>query len=210
MHKSQHLATRILTLFFLSIQFHSCMESPEITELETIDKEFLEATQVIDDLIESIDTSTENGRKKKSKWEDSKKSITILKYKKGKKNKPGELQFNTNRDKLKGFTPISEETVTAIVKPGELVFWYAGGGIEELVGIEFVPDAQSELGELPEDLDKNHMWYVWIPKDAKPGELKYDILYRLQEKYRNSESDGPIRLDPKLHVIKKDQGDKDD
>ena len=182
----------------LTLMIHSCQEN-EISELELADKEILEAEQAMEAYVESAIANTSDGRLR-NRWFNSKRCITVLKWKEGNDDEPGQLLYNTNRDDIRGFRPVDEQTVTAIVEPGEFIFWYAGAGVRELSGIEFVPDSQSNLGELPTDLRRFRLWFVYIPNDIESEELKYDILYRLRD--GDDDDEDPIRLDPKITIKK--------
>ncbi|SNS93207.1 hypothetical protein SAMN05421640_1675 [Ekhidna lutea] len=121
--------------------------------------------------------------------DNSERSITVLKYHKDK------LYFATNTDDVKGYQELTETSITAIVDPGEFVFWYAGGGVSDLDGIEFDPTSQDDLDEYPEEINADRMWKLQVPMDGDLPMYKYDILYQ------HKDNDGtPIRLDPKIRV----------
>ncbi len=110
----------------------------------------------------------------------------------------GELYYATNTDKIRGYQRITEETITALVSPGEHVFWFAGAGVQSLDGIEFDTMAQAKLEEQPSPAIEYRLWKVSVPEfDVQDDELlKYDILY--------TKMDGEfVRLDPKLRIITK-------
>ena len=102
--------------------------------------------------------------------------------------------FSTKDDDIRGYDGVDEQTVTAEVEPGDLVFWYRGGGLSDLDGLEF-----EEPSSDPDEINDDLMWVMEVPEieleDDEVVFLKYDILYT----YRGYS--GPaIRLDPKLKV----------
>lgn len=128
---------------------------------------------------------SENGRK------DSKgRAITVFKYLKG------VVYFDTNTDDYRGYQELKETSVTAIVQPGEYIYWYSGGGITDLEDIEFDSDSESYLDELPEEFKPDRMWVLKVPEnyDLTHEHLKYDIIYESKDK------EGYIRLDPKIQI----------
>ena len=187
---------QLIALLFIGAALlvtNSCQEDTVLQEQPEVDDDMATAIQLID--IEFPDLlGSDNDRR--TKWKDSKRCITVLKYQKGKKGNPGQLMFDTNRDNYEGFQPIDELTVTAVAEPGEYVFWYRGGGLKYLKGIEFEPASEAMLDDLPSDFREDRIWYVQMPELIPDGtELKYDILYQLKK------SNEIIRLDPKLRAI---------
>ena len=127
-----------------------------------------------------------------SRIESNDTDVTVIKY------KTEALSFKTNTIKG-GYDLIQETTVTAETEPGSYVFWHAGGGVKELLGIEMDEDSQEALGDnYPFEIVPGHYWALWIPDAIGEDEdddvfLKYDILYK-------TNSGEIIRLDPKLQV----------
>ncbi|WP_425393079.1 hypothetical protein [Ekhidna sp.] len=172
----------VLRLFFaftLLLVAIACQEDSYLEEeiLDT-DEDMIAAIQLADDYLNSIRGRDANAEK----------SITVLKYHKGK------LFFATNTDEIKGYQELTETSVTAIVEPGEYLFWYSGGGVTDLDGIEFDPNSQEDFDEFPEEINEDKMWKIQVPDDGNLSMYKYDILYQ----YKGTES--PIRLDPKIRV----------
>ncbi len=128
---------------------------------------------------------SENGR------EDSDgRAITVFRY------SEGIVYFDTNTDDHEGYQALKETSVTAIVHPGEYIYWYSGGGITDLEDVEFDSDSESYLEDLPEEFKPDRMWVIKIPKnyDLTHEHLKYDIVYESED------NEGYIRLDPKIQI----------
>ncbi|MFK7953297.1 MAG: hypothetical protein AB8B73_10670 [Ekhidna sp.] len=128
---------------------------------------------------------SENGRS------DSRgRAITVFRCHKG------VVYFDTNTDDYRGYQVLEETSVTAIVQPGEYIYWYSGGGITDLENIEFDSESESYLEELPEEFKPNRMWVLEVPEnyDLTQDHLKYDIVYE------SKDNEGYIRLDPKIQV----------
>ena len=171
---------QLLLLFALLIISIACQEE-SLVQKEEIDEDMLLATQLADEYLNKTNARTE-----------SESSITVLKYENGK------LLYNTNTDTIEDYQEITEETVTAFVTNGEHVFWYSGGGVSDLDGIEFDPSSQEQLSSMPEECNPDQMWVISIPEDRKvntEGYLKYDIIYQFEGHDGN-----PIRLDPKIKI----------
>jgi hypothetical protein len=125
------------------------------------------------------------------------KSVTNLKYKKD------GLEYKTSKI-TKGYESIDEHTVTAYATAGDYIFWHAGGGVTEIVGIEFDDASFKYLESAPAPANPN-MWVARIKSDDDEEDddeedddeavvyLKYDIIYKTKTS-RNI----PIRLDPKV------------
>ena len=118
-----------------------------------------------------------------------KKDVIVIKYKKD------ELLYKTNTIKGK-YSPVYEETVTAVTVVDGYIFWRKAGGIKKLLEIE-MDEASKELlcGSEPFEIKKGKLWALWIPddKDLKGKTLKYDIVYK-------TKSGDVIRLDPKIQI----------
>ncbi|MDH5610807.1 MAG: hypothetical protein OEY56_15125 [Cyclobacteriaceae bacterium] len=180
--KPNFFPKQLLLFFSFVVLSLACQEDVANEELDLIDKDMVQATELADSYLASS-----QARRK------SDKSITILKYMDGK------LWFATNTDKKRGYQEVTEETVTAYVNPGEHVFWFSGGGVSDLEGIEFDAASQYQLVNSPEEINPDKMWVIMIPEDREidaDGFLKYDIIYQIQ----GNEGEPPIRLDPKLKV----------
>lgn len=116
--------------------------------------------------------------------------VTVLQYREGK------LLFATQDDGFRAYREVTEETVTAILKQGDQVFWFAGSGILEIVDIEFDKTSHAAIGSKSQGVFNNRLWTIRIPRNLDENTvLKYDIVYR--------HGDNPndiVRLDPKLKV----------
>lgn len=174
--------------------FHSCeLNQDPIVVADELEIDFSEAEQLVEEFYQTEVAShtDQNARRGAIRFD---KSITVLKYKKGRNGEPGTLLFNTNKDRIRGYQPVTEETITAIITPGEYVFWFAGGGLDHIEGIDFDDESEQELDDLPEDYQKSRIWYIKVPDDIDETTLKYDILYQIRG------ASDIIRLDPKLKV----------
>jgi hypothetical protein len=190
MHNSKSVHTKGLSFVFLilfSTVFLSCSEDPsKDLQIEDRDKDMILAEKMADEFLNSL------GQGARSSYKD--KNVTVLKFK-------DDLTFNTNTQTGTGYTEIFEETITAETVPGSYIFWQSGGGVNELVGIEFDEDSQFRLREYPGEAKEGKMWYVFIPDNIEFEDdeeyiiLKYDILYIPKK------GDGQlIRLDPKIKI----------
>lgn len=177
--KHLHIEKLLLSFFLLFISM-ACQEDSILeTEIEETDLDMQAAILMADQYLNSV----------RGKSDKSEKSITVLKYYKDK------LYFATNTDDIKGYQELTETSVTAIVEPGEFIFWYSGGGVTDLDGIEFDPTSQDDLDEFPEEINADKMWKIQVPADGDLSMYKYDILYD----YKGN-SGAPIRLDPKIRI----------
>ena len=168
---------RQLALIF-SLLFIACQED-SVIESNELDEDMLAASELAEDYLKS----------EKGRFEDSDKSITVLKYSGGK------LMFDTNTDDYKGYQEVEETSVTAIVEPGDYIFWFAGFGLSEVDDIDFDEPSEEILGDLPVDFIPQKMWVIRIPPGTTDKTLKYDIVYTT-----SYNKDLPIRLDPKITV----------
>lgn len=163
----------LLTSFFLLITI-SCHDNTVTEELNLVDADMIAATKLAEEYLSS--SKGRNG---------SEKSITVLKFKDGK------LLYSTNTDDNKSYQDVTEETITATVEPGEHIFWYSGGGVTDLEGVDFEDETQ-----LPEEINPDKMWIITVPEDVEEGTLfKYDIVYQFK-----GNSGPPIVLDPKIKI----------
>ena len=178
------LTTRLLfatLIVFISI---SCQKDSVNEEIDLIDEDMLTATQLADEYLYSTTGRTNH-----------EKAITVLKFYDGK------LLYATNTDDYNGYFEVTEETVTATISEDEYVFWFSGGGVTDLEGIEFDDESQAQLSDDPEEINMDRMWMITGYEEIESEDdedvtyLKYDIVYD----YFGNEGD-PIRLDPKLKV----------
>ncbi|WP_420576990.1 hypothetical protein [Ekhidna sp.] len=171
------LRVRQLALIAILL-FVACQD--EVIEENSIDEDMIAATALANDYLETV----------KGRFEDSDKAITVLKHKDGK------LLFDTNTDDFKGYQEVVETSITAIVNPGDYIFWFAGGGLSEVDSIEFDEASEAYLGDLPEDFVPHKMWVIRVPllTDQNQTSLKYDIVYVARENGIR------VRLDPKITV----------
>ena len=190
----------ILFLSFLLFMAIACQDESVEDPIEEIDQDMEMATLLADEYLQSL-----GGRA-----ESSESSITVFKHKKG------DMLYNTNGDdddgddddgddddgdddNEGGYLEVIETTVTAHARPGDFLFWYAGGGVSDLVEIDFDESSDQALGEFPIEINTGHMWVIQIPYDIDPEVeyLKYDIVYQYKEQGQVSEV---IRLDPKIQM----------
>ncbi|MCP4456877.1 MAG: hypothetical protein GY816_02450 [Cytophagales bacterium] len=170
----------ILFTFLFTI---SCQEDSLNKEIDMADEDMIKATELAETYLNSSNARVG--------W-DTEKAITVLKFKDDK------LLYATNTDHHIGYREVTEETITAYVDPGEFIFWYSGGGISDLDGIEFDDDSQFLLDGLPEEINVDLMWVIHIPEDIGEDDninLKYDIIYQFKGNVGL-----PIKLDPKIKV----------
>lgn len=170
--------TFIIVLLFI---FGSCQEEALVEDQEDlIDQDLISATELVDEYINASGARS-----------DAMRSIIILRYEKGK------LLYASSKNDFESYEELQEESVTAIVEPGEYVFWYSGQGVSDLDGVEFDKESQQLLTNYPEEVDAELLWVVRIPdqyEDANKS-LKYDVIYDFEG------NPGPaIRLDPKLQI----------
>lgn len=169
--------TLIISFFVLIV---SCQEENDVVEIVQEDQDVLAAIKLADEYLS----------KEKARFGDQK-SIVVLKY------KDDQLLYATTRDNYKSYQVLEEQSVTALAKPGEYVFWYSGGGVTDLEGIEFDATSQAFLDNLPDEINADKMWVIRVPEtyDTSNEYLKYDIVYDFE-----GNTGAPIRLDPKLQI----------
>lgn len=175
------LKFRQLAFIFVLVLF-ACQEDSLVEDFERIDEDMIAATFLADGYFNDIRANTST----------SDRAITVLRY------ENGQILFNTNTDNVAEYQVVEETTITAYVEPGEFVFWYRGNGINDLEGVDFDPQAQSYLGQNPDEYQPDLMWVLKVPDNYDPNhdELKYDIVYESED------NQGVIiRLDPKIGVI---------
>ena len=175
-----HLHSKqLLLIFTFLLLIVACQEDPVNEEMDLADEDMIAATKLAEDYLNSP-----RGH------HNTETSITVLKFIDGK------LFYDTNTDYYWGYREVTEETVTAYVEPGEHVFWYSGGGVSDLDGIEFDAASQQQLDDSPEEINEDMMWVIMIPENIGNNvDLKYDIIYQF-----NGNNGPPIRLDPKIKV----------
>ncbi|MEP5612575.1 MAG: hypothetical protein ABJP45_10015 [Cyclobacteriaceae bacterium] len=175
---------QLLLVFTFFLLFGSCKEKLITEDIDLEDQDMIAATQLADEYL-----NASKGR------QGAEKSVTVLKFKNDK------LYYATTTDDVTSYTEVGMETITASAKPGEYVFWYSGGGVSDLDGIEFDESSQLKLVDAPEEINADKMWVIAIPEDfdEEDGMLKYDIVYNFKG------NDGPpIRLDPKIKITDAD------
>jgi hypothetical protein len=157
----------------------SCQESSVEAEIDQLDKDMVEANQLVDEYFASSGGRLANFDV----------SITVLRY------EDGQLLYATANDGVSGYNVVEETTVTNIVEGGDFIFWFAGKGLTDLEGIVFDEASQNELDDFPFQVNFKSMWAIQLPSDISTEELKYDIIYQFVG------NDGaPIRLDPKIQL----------
>lgn len=163
--------------FLFSFLLLACEDTDLATIEEQGDPDMEEAWALVDDYFQSANVSSTDT------------DVTVLKYN-------DELQYKTNTI-IGTYEPIDEQTITAMSEPGGWVFWYAGGGVKELISIEMNPASQAILGEhYPHSIVWGQQWGLWIPwwiDSNVVNELKYDIVYKTWD-------DEVVRLDPKIQI----------
>lgn len=125
----------------------------------------------------------------KSRRSKSDVDVTVIKYKKE------ELLYKTNTVKGR-YSPIYEETVTAVTVIDGFIFWKKAGGVKRLIEIELDDHSEELLGDSePFEIKEGKLWALRIPdeRDLRGKTLKYDIIYQLT-------SGEVIRLDPKIQI----------
>lgn len=168
-----------LFIVILSTLIIACQEYEETTG------DLIDSDMDIAILLADEHQILENGRR-----DSKRRAITVFRYSKG------IVYFDTNTDDHEGYQALKETSVTAIVHPGEYIYWYSGGGITDLEDVEFDSDSESYLEGLPEEFKPDRMWVLKIPEnyDLTHEHLKYDIVYE------SKDSEGYIRLDPKIQI----------
>jgi hypothetical protein len=174
----------IFLFFLLTAVIYSCqdstMEENQIEE-ESIDMDMESAIDLSDEFMSS--SSARVGVRT---------AVTVFKYKNDK------VYYATNTDDVRGYLELNENTITAIVKPGQWAFWFAGSGMSRLDGIEFQQSIIDLYAIQPFSIANGRLWALNVPSEVEYNEneeLKYDILYSI----RGVDGD-PIRLDPKLKI----------
>lgn len=173
----------LISSFFLLIL--SCDEHADTKEIVPIDHDMIAAVKMANDYLISS-----NGRSSTAE-----EPVTVLKL------IDGTLVFQTSTNNSAVYAKVTEQTLTASVAPGSHVFWYAGEGLADLVGIEFDEESQAQLTEVPTEIETDKMWMLTIAMGEtedeleEDDELKYDILY-VPENGNGSY----IRLDPKIKI----------
>ena len=186
-----------LGLFGLAvILLWSCQNTEMEDDLNILDEDMITATNISDEYFAELEISDEPEARRKAKWLKSRRNITVLKYRRGKNGDAPQLVYRSNRGDKGKYLPINEETVTSILEPGEIVFWYAGAGVKILNEIDFDDESEAALTDLPAQWKRSNMWFLKIPEEIDLETLKYDIVYTLKG------VDDPIRLDPKLQIDK--------
>ena len=174
--RSKHF-TAILAFLLLG-----CQET-SITVEEPGDPDMEQAWVLVNEFLSSSRNTSEDN------------DVTVLKLKQYE-----DLSYKTNT--IQGsYNPLGEMTVTAETVPGGYVYWHAGGGVKELLGIEMDDDSQEALGESePFEINEGRFWALMIPADFGQEDeeddefhLKYDIIYKTQD-------DEVVRLDPKIKI----------
>ncbi len=164
----------ILMMIFIIL---SCQDE-ELNELEQVDQDMIEAIQNADNYL-----AEEQGRTSSVTDVD----VTVLKY-------SDSLIYKTNT--ITGeYEAIMEETITAHSKPGGYIFWFPGGGVQELIEIDLEEASEKHLGHDAFEVLPGELWALYIPLDYDTSmeTLKYDIVYR-------STTNEIIRLDPKIQI----------
>lgn len=171
---------RNIGLKHIAVVFTFILLACQDTDHETV-------TLVDQDMVEALALAEEFLGSSRNEGTDS--DVTVIKYK-------SDLLYKTNTI-AGGYSPIDEETITAESMPGGYVFWHAGGGVRELLGIEMDEASQEVLGDenIPFEVIPGRYWALWIPSDIDMDikMLKYDIVYV-------TKAGDAVRLDPKIQI----------
>lgn len=195
MKHHRYLSIPAILLIALTI-FVSCQESPEVSLLDTneqvsLQTEMESARNLIERQIEdNLSNFPENARSENESWDVY---FTLI----GADNETGDVLYATWNDNVQGYVPVTEDEVTATVRPNSLCFWVKARGLSALNAIEFDEPSNAIIGqgntvELLDDL----LWVTFFgPAIPDNTTLKYDIVYDCA-----GDGQGPIRLDPKIKV----------
>lgn len=184
-----------LYLLIALLIFNSCSLESEDELEEKQDIDMINATLLVEDFFQKLQKEEGHSSARTSEEISSQEyCLTVLQYWKGFSGIPGKLFFDTNNDHVWFYQEVNEQTVTAEVKPGQYVFWYAGSGLKQVEGIDFDAQAQEILDNLPFEYEQDQMWYLKVPETHDGTVLKYDIVYQVEGE------NTIIRLDPKLKV----------
>ena len=163
-------------------------EIDQIDLSNKFDEDMINATKLVDQHLAETGARTSSS--------DAFVAVTVIKLIDDK------LYYATNTGIFEGYQEITEETVTATMASGGYVYWYKGSGLSDLEQIDFDPVSESYLGDDSNEIYQDFLWTINIPEEnaAEPDEagnvyLKYDIVYDYP-----GNTNGPIRLDPKIKV----------
>ncbi len=177
-------------LFASLVLFISCQESTDILSTENKDDPFMtEALDLIDKELTSIESNLPEASR--ANWRRPEYSVTCLKYDKNNDR----LVYSTWNDDIKGYVEVTEEEITAFVKPGTWMFHYRGGGLSALNAIEYDAASRAIIGNATYEIYPGRLWLTKVPESCGDALLKYDIVYNVR-----NDGQGPIRLDPKIEV----------
>lgn len=181
----------IASLLILFVFIQSCMETEVPSVVDETDVDMETASGLVDLYMNEAFRSSSTSGRVSDAIDSIDRAITVLKF------REGELVYNTNTDTIEGYHPVIETTVTATVKPGSLIFWFAGAGIITLDSIDFDDQAIEFLDDLPSEIRGFNMWVVQVPDNFDPEHnvLKYDIVYESEE-----QAGVKVRLDPKVKI----------
>ncbi len=176
----RNLIAKVLLLVFIFILAACQDQAMEEIIQNDIDQDMINARNNVEEYL-----STLKGRTTINSTE-----VTVLRNQNG-------LIYRTESSSSTYLT-LYEQTITAVTTPGTYIFWQAGIGLGELVGIDFDEESEEYLGNnLPFEVTPGETWGVFIPDnyDEEDDEimLKYDILYQ-------TVSGQIIRFDPKIQI----------
>jgi len=176
----RNLHAKQLLLAIFGIILFGCSENPGVIQLPDDDVDAVAAQQL------TADYFNETGARSSAGY-----AIIVLKYEEDK------LMYLSSDHPEMDYQEVNEETITASVDEGGFVFWYAGGGVSDLLGIEFDKESSKSLQGKPEGWYYEKLWLIQVKKNTKSEHLKYDIIYKYFDEDGESEL---IRLDPKVRI----------
>lgn len=185
-----HRYLSIPTILLASLVFFvSCQESVnDIPSAE--DKDMTAALNLVDEELISIESNLPEDAR--ANWRKPTCVVTVLKF----DNKNSRLTYNTWNDEQKKYVEVTEEEITAILRPGDWMWHYRGGGLKALNLIEYDAASRAIVGNGIYEVRRNRLWLTKIPENCGEVTLKYDIVYDAR-----NDGEGPIRLDPKIDVV---------
>ncbi|MDW3194155.1 MAG: hypothetical protein R8G66_17410 [Cytophagales bacterium] len=194
-----HRYLSIPTIFLIVLTvFVSCQESTQVSTLDQQNDQALlntalaQADQYVSDLEATVPEVS------RSEWEKPDVLCILYKFKNGNGNNGRKLLYNAWDERRQGYIEVTEEEVTAIVKPNTIICHFRGSGLLALNAIEFDEASRNMIGAANNfEYWRNYWWITFIPPSVPEDvTLKYDIVYDIR-----NDGEGPIRLDPKVVVV---------
>ncbi len=196
-----HRHISLASVLFASLMlFFSCQDADEADIISQedqkdqaiMDKALMEAEEYVDELEANVPEES------RSKWKRPDIACIVYKFQNGNGPNGNKLLYKTWDGERKGYYEVTEEEVTAIVKPNTIICHFRGGALSALNAIEFDEPSRAIIGEGNNfEYVRNYWWVTYIPASAPvDAQLKYDIVYDVR-----NDGEGPIRLDPKIDVV---------